>query len=346
MAKPDQPKGQHFLLSPKCRTLTVMDLAKLREVTAYNWFRKMRWPETDGEPYCPQCGTLRCHSMSRGRFKCSDKTCKAVFTVTSGTVFASRKLSFKKMLIAIWFSVNSAKGKAALQLSREIGVQYKTAWVLLMKLRETIAARRDTMVLEGEVEIDGKYAGGHIRPENRAEDRVDRRLKKHQNMKRMCALALRQRGLGRGGQTFTRIVRDEDGDAAWTAVRDHVSRDAVVIADEHGSYNDLAGLNKLKRVNHSKAYQTEDGTNTNQVESFFSRVQRVYVGIHHRFWLKYFDWNVAELAWREDTRGWSNNQQTFALLRMALAKPTSRYLCGYWQGNKPPDLIWEAGAAA
>jgi hypothetical protein len=58
-------------------------------------------------------------------------------------------------------------------------------------------------------------------------------------------------------------------------------------------------------VNHSKAYQTEDGTNTNQVESFFSRVQRAYVGIHHRFSLKYFDWYVAELAWREDTREWA-----------------------------------------
>jgi hypothetical protein len=38
-----------------------------------------------------------------------------------------------------------------------------------------------------------------------------------------------------------------------------------VIADEHASYNDLVGLNKIKRVNHSKAYQTEDGTDTNQV---------------------------------------------------------------------------------
>ena len=55
------------------------------------------------------------------------------------------------MLMAIWFSVNSVKGKAALQLSREIGVQYKTAWVLLMKLREAIAWRREDMVLKGEV---------------------------------------------------------------------------------------------------------------------------------------------------------------------------------------------------
>lgn len=300
----------------------------------------MRWPQTDGEPFCPQCGTLRCHTMGRGRFKCSDRVCKTVFTVTSGTVFHARKLSFKKMIMAIWFSVNSVKGKAALQLSREIGVQYKTAWVLLMKLREAIAWRRENMVLDGEVEIDGKYAGGHIRPENKAEDRIDRRLKKFQNMKRLCALALRERGLGCGGQTFTRIIRDEDGDAAWTAVRDHVSRKATVIADEHASYNDLAGLNKLKRVNHSKEYQAEDGTNTNQVESFFSRVQRAYVGIHHRFSLKYFDWYVAELAWREDSRDWGNRRQTFNVVRTALARPTSRNLCGYWQGNKPPDLIW------
>ncbi|WP_292155512.1 IS1595 family transposase [Mesorhizobium sp.] len=241
--------------------------------------------------------------------------------------------------MAIWFSVNSVKGKAALQLSREIGVQYKTAWVLLMKLREAIAWRREDMVLEGEVEIDGKYAGGHIRPENRAEDRVDRRLKKFQNMKRLCALAIRERGLG--GRTFTRVIRDEDGAAAWAAVRDHVSRDATVIADVHASYNDIVGLNRMERVNHSKAYQAEDGTDTNQIESFFSRVQRAYVGIHHRFSLKYFDWYVAELAWREDTRYHGNRSQTFSVLRKALSRPTSRFLCGYWQGNRPPDLIWE-----
>jgi hypothetical protein len=107
-----------------------MDLAKIREATARKWFMRMRWPETNGEPYCPGCGTLRCYSMTRGRFKCSEKECNLVFTVTSGTVFAFRKLSFKKMVIAIWLSVNSVKGKAALQLSREIGVQFKTAWVL------------------------------------------------------------------------------------------------------------------------------------------------------------------------------------------------------------------------
>jgi hypothetical protein len=52
---------------------------------------------------------------------------------------------------------------ASLLLSRELGFQYKTAWVLLMKLREVVASRHDDMSLGGEVEIDGRYAGGHAR---------------------------------------------------------------------------------------------------------------------------------------------------------------------------------------
>ena len=99
-------------------------------------------------------------------------------------------------------------------------------------------------------------------------------------------------------------------------------------------------------MNHSQAYATEEGDNTNTVESFFSRVERSYRGIHHRFSVKYLDWYVADLAWREDARERSNNWQTNALLALALNQPTSRYLCGYWQGNSPPDLVWEKPKAA
>jgi hypothetical protein len=83
----DPPKGQHLLLSPECRTLTVPDLAKMRDTTAYNWFKRLRWHETEGEPYCHKCGTLRCHTMSRNRFKCTEKTCKAVFMSPGASVF-------------------------------------------------------------------------------------------------------------------------------------------------------------------------------------------------------------------------------------------------------------------
>lgn len=84
-------------MSPECRTPTVIDLAKMRETTAYDWFKRLRWPQTQGGRSCPKCGTLRCHTMSQRRFKCSEKTCKEVFSVTSGTVFHSR--------ICVWVSI-------------------------------------------------------------------------------------------------------------------------------------------------------------------------------------------------------------------------------------------------
>jgi hypothetical protein len=48
-------------------------------------------------------------------------------------------------------------------------------------------ARRDETVLEGEVEIDGLYALGHVRPKNRKEERVDRRLPENQSPDRVVA---------------------------------------------------------------------------------------------------------------------------------------------------------------
>jgi hypothetical protein len=71
-------------------------------------------------------------------FKCA--ACYHQFSVTSGTIFACRKLSFVDLLAAICLFVNAAKGTSALQFSRDLDVQYKTAFVLAHKLREALAA--------------------------------------------------------------------------------------------------------------------------------------------------------------------------------------------------------------
>lgn len=77
-------------------------------------------------------------------------------------------------------------------LTRKLSVQYKTAWVLLAKIREAIGLRRAKMRLWGSVQIDGKYVGGHIKPENKKSERIDRRKKGNQNGKRVCVMALRE----------------------------------------------------------------------------------------------------------------------------------------------------------
>lgn len=132
---------QHFLLSAEARTLSLKAVFQMGETKAYETFRRLRWPETDGEAVCPRCGCVETYDISsRRRFKCV--ACYHQFSVTSETIFASRKLSFTDLLAAIVIFVNGAKGVAALQLSRDLDVQYKTAFVLTHKcVRRWLASK-------------------------------------------------------------------------------------------------------------------------------------------------------------------------------------------------------------
>src|ERR1700712_4613304 len=195
---------QHFLLSAAARTLSLKAVFRMGEDKAYQNFCELRWPETDGEAVCPRCGCVETYSItSRRRFKCV--ACYNQFSVTSGTIFASRKLSFTDLLAAIVIFVNGAKGVSALQVSRDLDCQYKTAFVLSHKLREAMAREQIGRTLNGVVEIDGGYFGGHAKPENRKEDRKDRRLKASTWGKRQCVVTMRERG----GKPLSFIVRNE-----------------------------------------------------------------------------------------------------------------------------------------
>ena len=131
---------QHFLLSAAARTLSLKTIFSEGEDAAYRRFRRLRWPETDGAPACPVCGCLDIYDLTtRRRFKCA--ACHHQFSVTSGTILASRKLSFVDLLGAVCLFVNASKGLSAVQLSRDLDVQYKTAFVLMHKLRARAGVR-------------------------------------------------------------------------------------------------------------------------------------------------------------------------------------------------------------
>src|SRR3984885_7711174 len=148
--------SQHFLISAKARSLSLAKVARLSDEEAYQTFKLIRWAETNGAPVCPRCECAAVYNYTtRKLFKC--KACNHQFSVTSGTIFASRKLPIRDYLLAIAIFVNGAKGHSALQLSRDLDCQYKTAFVLAHKLREAIAAQNDGQSVSGNVEIDGAY---------------------------------------------------------------------------------------------------------------------------------------------------------------------------------------------
>ena len=315
--------AQHFLLSAAARSISLKAVFSMGEAKAYETFRAMRWSETDGEAYCPRCGCTETYAIkSRRQFEC--KACKHHFSVTSGTVFANRKMSYTDLLAAIVIFVNGAKGVAALQLSRDLDCQYKTAFVLTHKLREAMAQEQAGRTLEGIVEMDGGYFGGYVKPENRKEDRKDRRLKANSSGKRECVVIMRERN----GKSLAFVVRSE-GDAV-PLVRDHVASLTTIYADEGSGWDALHAGWQTHRVNHSVAFM-DDGVCTNQAESYFSRLRRAEVGTHHHIAGPYLGSYAREMVWREDHRRRSNGAQAGLLCGAVMGGAVSRKWAGYWQ---------------
>ena len=316
--------SQHFLLSAQARTLSLAKVMRLSDEDAWRTFKAIRWVATDGEPVCPRCGCLQIYGLNDSRrFKCA--ACLHKFSVTSGTIFASRKMPIRDILAAIAIFVNGAKGHSALQLSRDLDCQYKSAYVLAHKIREAMGAEQAAIgEVAGSVEIDGAYFGGHLRPANRREDRKDRRRRIYQTGKREVVVVMRERA----GRTLSFVAPTEAAGVARVGAT--VAPGSVIYADEASHWDALEARFLTRRINHSEAYSTEEA-NTNQAESFFSRLRRAEIGIHHHIAGPYLAAYAAEMGWREDRRRVSNGEQFLAATSAALRHPVSRQWKGYWQ---------------
>jgi transposase-like protein len=321
--------SQHFLQSAAAKTLNLAQVFRMSDADAETMFRKIRWPQTGGAPVCPHCGGLNGYECRRPsgslRFRC--RACIKDFTITSGTLFASHKLPLRGYLAAIAIFCNEVKGKSALALSRDLGISYKAAFVLLHKLREAMAEEMKGRVVGGEgktAEVDGGYFGGYRKPANFVENRVDRRLARHQTGKRKVVVIVRERS----GNSVPAVFKSEA--QAMSFIRARVAKGTVVNADEATSWDGLHGHFEMKRINHEQAYSM-DGACTNWAEEFFSRIRRAEIGHHHHIAGVYLLRYAQEATWREDNRRMSNGDQVSRLTGLALSRKPSVDFAGYWQ---------------
>lgn len=300
----------------------------MSDAEAETAFRRIRWPDA-GEPICSHCGSLTVYECRRPsgapRWRCRD--CGKDFSITSGTLFASHKLPLRGYLAAIAIFCNEVKGKSMLAMSRDLGLSYKSAFVLAHKLREAMAEEMKGRTIgddRPEAEVDGAYFGGYVKPANLKEDRVDRRLAKHQTGKRKVVVVIRERG----GETLPGVFKSEHAALSWVARR--VAKGTVLHADEASSWNDLHARYELKRIDHQAAYSV-DGVHTNNAESYFSRLRRGEAGHHHHISGPYLLRFAQESAWREDNRRVPNGEQVQRVAKLALGRKKSVDFGGYWQ---------------
>jgi transposase-like protein len=322
---------QHFLLSAAARTLTLASVARMSDEEAERTFMRLRWQDSNGEPYCPRCGCFGLYQQRRAtgllRWRC--KACNYNFSITSGTLFAARKMPLRSYLFAVAIFANEVKGKSMLALSRDMGASYKSAFVLAHKFREAMASEVRQTAIGGEgkrAEIDGGYFGGYVKPANRREDRKDRRLRRHQTGKRKVVVVIRERG----GRTLPGVFRSEV--EALNFIRRNVAPQTHLYADEAAGWDDLHARFTLERINHEEAYSIPDQQiYTNNAESFFSRMRRAEIGHHHHLAGPYLIRFAQEAAWREDHRRDPNGSQVDRVVMLAMKHKPSLDFAGYWQ---------------
>ncbi len=308
-------------------------MRKVRRISdddAYEMFKAFRWAEHGGKPICPhrECRSFDIYDLVINRrtkngpvptklFKCAG--CRRQFSITSGTILASRKLPLADYIFAIALYVNNVKGHAALVMCRNLYVQSKSAFVLLHKLREAVATLNETRILDSVygVEIDGAGFGGVRRQKNLVKER---RHGKTVLEKRQAGVVMRERGPGGIARTVT--VRSEH--LGVDHVRAGVKPGSVIYADDAAHWNALAAEYDLRTVNHTQFGFVSAEANTNLAESFWSRARRSQYGIHHRISGRNVNAYLQEMTWRENNRRVSNGEQFNQILTAVTHLPVSR----------------------
>lgn len=270
-----------------------------------------RWP--DGFR-CPACGRAKAwpHRGKRFTFQCA--SCNRQTSVTSGTVMHGSKLPLALWFWAAYLVASHSNGVSALQLKGQLGLgSYKTAWLLLAKLRRAMVTPGRSL-LECLVEVDETEIPfrGKNEPPGGGQGRSHRG-----KILVACAAEVKDRALCR-----IRLERIQDfGRASLHAfIEKTVSPGVHVKTDGWSGYGGLKGQTHEPQVLGSMPAHIV----LPWVHRVFSNLKRWALGVFHGLRKKHAQAYLDEFVFRFNRR--KNRPSGFAtLLRNAVRIPSSTY---------------------
>ena len=270
-------------------TISVTQLLKYfsTEEVCIAWLEQARW---QGKPTCPHCQGQDHISLSDSkRFTYWHRTCRKQFTVKTKTVMHSSKTPTQNWIVALYYVLTARKGVSAMQLSKELGVQYRTAWYMLHRIREACASGEFT--LSNIVEVDETYIGGKAK--NKHQDKKPKKMVGTEG--KQAVFGMRQRG----GKTFAKPVSGTDRQTLIPEIERTVEAGSVVCTDDHGAYRDLDPTKYYHdSVRHSVGEYVKGFVHTNGMESVWAVLKRSLVGTYHRVSFKHLHRYVNEATFR------------------------------------------------
>ena len=121
---------------------------------------RARWPAGFRCPRCEVAIHYRVRQDARILFQC--RGCRHQTSLTAGTMIDSTKLPLRVWFLAMYRISQAKTGISALSLMRELGVSYRSAWLINQKIMVTMAQNDEAAPLQGDVLVDDAYLGGEL----------------------------------------------------------------------------------------------------------------------------------------------------------------------------------------
>jgi transposase-like protein len=285
----------------RARSLTEFQEAFPDEAGCAAFLFERRW---QGGFVCPRCGGERVAALkSRAHtYECLD--CGRQTSITAGSVMHRSKLPLTVWFWAAHLMSTHSNGMSARQLADQLGLTYKTAWLLTQKLRRSMVDP-DREPLEGVVEVDqaeipfragdtffdpgnsGKILiAGAVEVIDRDTGQAKPRRKKAKYLDTLS------------GRIRLAMIADNSAASIEAFVRTNVKRGTTLLTDGHASYPGLTDYRHDPRVVGKMAAHVV----LPWVHRVFSLVKRWGLGTYHGLRRKHVDTYLNEFVFRYNRR--------------------------------------------
>ena len=185
---------------------------------------------------CPRCAhEAAWYLRGRGLYECAG--CGYQASVTAGTLLHKTRTDLRKWLLAIWLLASMKKPPSAAELSRQLGVTLKTAWLLRRKITHAMRRGEHELLLFGVVELDESLLGGR-EPGSGRRGRASQR-------KTLVAVSAEQTPGGGLGRAHLRVIGDASAKTLTKAAGALIQPGSTVKTDGWSSYRALPGAGYL-----------------------------------------------------------------------------------------------------